>query len=46
MFAASTYEEIIEAEKQIENLEIVVFLFVKPTTSEALEIIKEFEYIH
>lgn len=28
------------------DLEIVVFLFVKPTNQEALDIIKEFEYIH
>lgn len=46
MFAASTYEEIERRERQIENKEIVVFLFVKPTNSAALEIIKEFEYIH
>lgn len=46
MFAASTYEEIECIERQVENMEIVVFLFVRPTTSNALEIIKEFEYIH
>lgn len=46
MFAAGTYEEIVEIEKRIENVEIVVFLFVKPTSQEALDIIKEFEYIH
>ncbi len=46
MFAASTYEEIERIERQIENKEIVVFLFVKPTNSSALDIIKEFEYIH
>lgn len=46
MFAASTYEEIVETEKQVDNMEIVVFLFVKPTNQEALDIIKEFEYIH
>ena len=46
MFAASTYEEIECIERQVENMEIVVFLFVRPTTSDALEIIKEFEYIH
>ncbi|MDO4308207.1 MAG: hypothetical protein Q4C77_15420 [Eubacteriales bacterium] len=27
-------------------MEIVVFLFVKPTTQEAIDIIQEFEYIH
>lgn len=46
MFAASTYEEIIEIERTIENLEIVVFLFVRPTSQNAMDIIKEFEYIH
>lgn len=46
MFAASTYEEIVNYEKHIENIEIVVFLFVKPATQEAIDIIREFEYIH
>ena len=46
MFAASTYEEIERIEQTIENQEIVVFLFVRPTTDDALDIIKEFEYIH
>lgn len=46
MFAASTYEEIVEYERQIENSEIVVFLFVRPTNQSAIDIIKEFEYIH
>lgn len=46
MFAASTYEEIIEHERQIENSEIVVFLFVRPTNQHAIDIIREFEYIH
>ena len=46
MFAASTYEEIVSIERQIENQEIVVFLFVKPNDQTALDIIKEFEYIH
>ncbi|MFQ7293314.1 MAG: hypothetical protein ACLRQ0_13975 [Monoglobales bacterium] len=46
MFAASTYEEIVNYERRIENLEIVVFLFVKPSTQEANDIIREFEYIH
>lgn len=46
MFAASTYEEVIAIEHQIENQEIVVFLFVKPNDQAALDIIKEFEYIH
>ena len=43
MFAASTYEEIENIERQVENNEIVVFLFARPTDS---EILKEFEYIH
>lgn len=46
MFAASTYDEIIKQEKLIENKEIVVFLFVKPTNQDAVDIIQEFEYIH
>ncbi|MGM9542618.1 MAG: hypothetical protein ACI3VD_08085 [Candidatus Limivicinus sp.] len=46
MFAASTYEEIVEYERQIENSEIVVFLFVRPTNQSAIDIIREFEYIH
>lgn len=46
MFAASTYEEIVEYERRIENMEIVVFLFVKPTSQGASDIIQEFEYIH
>ena len=43
MFAACTYEEIEARERLIENKEIVVFLFVKPTDSAVLQ---EFEYIH
>ena len=46
MFAASTYEEVVEHERRIENMEIVVFLFVKPTSQDATDIIQEFEYIH
>lgn len=46
MFAASTYEDIILIEREIENKEIVVFLFVRPTNCNSLEIIREFEYIH
>lgn len=46
MFAASTYDEIIEYERLIENQEIVVLLFVKPTNQDAVDIIQEFEYIH
>lgn len=43
MFAACTYEEIEARERLIENKEIVVFLFVKPTDTAVLQ---EFEYIH
>lgn len=43
MFAASTYEEIEKYEKQVNNMEIVVFLFARPSES---SILKEFEYIH
>lgn len=43
MFAACTYEEIEKREKIIENMEIVVFLFARPTEE---NILKEFEYIH
>lgn len=43
MFAASTYEEIEEIEQKVENMEIVVLLFARPT---AVEILQEFEYIH
>lgn len=46
MFAASTYDEIMEHERLVENQEIVVFLFVKPTNQDAVDIIQEFEYIH
>lgn len=46
MFAVSTYEEIVQFERQVENMEIVVFLFVKPTNQDANNIIHEFEYIH
>lgn len=46
MFAASTYDEIIQQERLIENKEIVVLLFVKPTNQAAIDIIQEFEYIH
>ena len=46
MFAANTYDEIIRCEKEVENLEIVVLLFVRPTNQAALDIIREFDYIH
>lgn len=43
MFAASTYEEIERIERQVENMEIVVFLFARLSEE---QILKEFEYIH
>ncbi|MBD5499331.1 MAG: hypothetical protein HDR11_16545 [Lachnospiraceae bacterium] len=46
MFAASTYDEVVKYEQCIENKEIVVFLFVKPTNQDAVDIIQEFEYIY
>ena len=46
MFAASTYDEVVKHEQCIENKEIVVFLFVKPTNQDAVDIIAEFEYIY
>lgn len=46
VFAVSTYDEIVESERCVENKEIVVFLFVKPTNQNAIDIIQEFEYIH
>lgn len=36
MFAASTYEEIEGIERQVENMEIVVFLFARPTEEKIL----------
>lgn len=46
MFAVSTYDEVVKYERCIENKEIVVFLFVRPTNQDAIEIIQEFEYIY
>ena len=46
MFAASTYKEIEDIERRTENLEIVVILFVRPTNPDAMNIIREFEYLH
>ena len=43
MFAACTYEEIENRESEVENMEIVVFLFARSTET---DILKEFEYIH
>ena len=46
MFAVSTYEEVVDHERFVENQEIVVLLFVKPTNQDAMDIVQEFEYIH
>lgn len=46
MFAASTYDEIVRQEREIDSREIMVFLFVRPTKASDREIINEFEYIH
>lgn len=46
MFAACTYEEIEEFERRVNYKEIVILLFVRPTIDGAMNIIKEFEYIH
>lgn len=43
MFAASTYDEIVEQEKMAETKQIVVFIFVKPTNAQAMDIVREFE---
>ena len=43
MFAACTYEEIEARERLIDNKEIVVLLFAKPSDTAVLQ---EFEYIH
>ena len=42
MFAASTYDEIVRQEREIDSREIVVFLFVRPTKASDREIINEF----
>lgn len=46
MFAVSTYEEVIEREKLIKEKELVVFLFVRPGSSNYENVIQEFEYLH
>ena len=43
MFAATTFEEIEMQERNVENLEIVIFLFARSTDKDTLN---EFEYIH
>ncbi|MCF0110864.1 MAG: hypothetical protein HUJ58_03110 [Erysipelotrichaceae bacterium] len=46
MFTVCTWKEIEEFERKVENKEIVVFLFVRPTCSGATEIIRDFDYLH
>ncbi len=46
MFVACTYEEIENRERDVESKEIVVFLFVRPSCKGAMDIIREFDYIH
>lgn len=46
LFAACTYEEIENRERDVENKEIVVFLFVRPSCKDAMDIVREFDYIH
>ena len=43
---AITYDEVVKYEQCIENKEIVVFLFVKTTNQDVVDIIHEFEYIY
>lgn len=46
MFAVNTYEEIEIRQREIEDKQIVILLFVRPTAPGAKEIIEEFDYIH
>ena len=46
VFAVNTYEEIERKQCQIEDKQIVILLFVRPTAPGAKEIIEEFDYIH
>lgn len=46
MFAVHTYEEIERRQRENADKQIVILLFVRPTTSGAKEIIEEFDYIH
>ncbi len=46
MFAVNTYEEIERRQRENEDRQIVVLLFVRPTAPGAKEIIEEFDYIH
>ena len=46
MFAVNTYEEIERRQRENEDKQIIVLLFVRPTAPGAKEIIDEFDYIH
>ncbi len=46
MFAVNTYEEIEKIERAINEMHIVILLFVRPSLRGAQEIIDEFNYIH
>ena len=46
MFAINTYEEIEQRQRENNDKQIVILLFVRPTAPGAKEIIEEFDYIH
>jgi len=46
VFAVNTYEEIERRQRENEDKQIIVLLFVRPTAPGAKEIIEEFDYIH
>lgn len=46
MFAASTFKDVIIRERESNSNKLVVLLFVKPSSPGAMDIIREFEYIH
>lgn len=46
MFAINTYEEIEQRQRENEDKQIVILLFVRPSAPGAKEILDEFDYIH
>ncbi len=46
MFPVSTYEEIVQKERELNERHIIVLLFVRPSLPGAGEIIEEFSYLH
>lgn len=46
VIAVNTYEEIEYNQRQNEDKQIIILLFVRPTAPDADKIIKEFDYIH